>query len=369
MQYRCSICSRTYRWETGRYVCDCGGLFQIEYTKEVLDFDLLGHVREPSLWRYAQALPPFSTETILQVSMQEGGTPLIQLDTHLWGKTDYFMPTLSFKDRGAVVLVAAMRELRVKRCVIDSSGNAGTALAAYCARADIECEVFVPSTTSSQKIAQIEAYQALVHCIEGGREATAQACLTRVQQTGTFYASHVYNPLFWEGTKTYLYEIFEQCNQQLPKLLVVPVGNGTLLMGIAIALQELKRWNYITEFPLLIAVQALNCAPLATAFSNGLQEVPSIATMPSLAEGIAIAHPKRGAEILEAVSALGGMFVTVTEEQILVAQKALAKRGVFVEYTSAANYAGYRNALALKRELEDLDAIIPLCGAGLKSLH
>ncbi len=151
MRYRCSTCNRVYPIREGRYLCDCGGLLRIEYEKEALDFTHLVHTREQSLWRYAKALPPISAETIRQTSMGEGGTPLIQLERHLWGKADYIMPTLSFKDRGAAVLVAVMRDLGVKQCIVDSSGNAGIALAAYCARTGIACEVFVPSTTSTQK--------------------------------------------------------------------------------------------------------------------------------------------------------------------------------------------------------------------------
>lgn len=367
MQYRCNSCNRVYPWNSGRYICDCGGLFQIEYNKEALDFDLTARSPDRSLWRYAKALPPISFKSIQQTSMKEGGTPLIPLKKNLWGKADYFMPTLSFKDRGAVVLVAAMHELGVKQCIIDSSGNAGRALGAYCARTGIRSEIFVPSSTSVQKVAQIEAYQAIVHRIDGGREATAQAALEKVERNQIFYASHVYNPLFYEGMKSYLYEIYEQCKGRLPNLLVVPVGNGTLLLGVAMALQELKSWGYITKFPLIIAVQAAHCAPLATAFFKGLKDFYPITAEPTVAEGIAIAQPKRGAEILEAIRVLGGTFESVSETQIISAQIALAKRGVFVELTSAANYAGYLNAIARNKELKNFDAIIPLCGFGLKS--
>ncbi|MFA6646079.1 MAG: threonine synthase [Sphaerochaetaceae bacterium] len=367
MQYRCNGCHTSYSFDKGRYKCDCGGLLQIEYPKKPLDFASLATCPERSLWRYAKALPPISWDIIQKITMGEGGTPLIRLEKHLWGKADYFMPTLSFKDRGAVVLVAAMSKLGVKHCIIDSSGNAGTAIAAYSARANISCEVFVPIETNAQKIAQIEAYQATIHRIEGGREATAQAALDRVELTHAFYASHVYNPLFWEGTKTYLYEIFEQCEGNLPQVLVVPVGNGTLLMGLTIALEELKSWGFITKFPLVVAVQAANCDPLAKASSRGLPEVPPINNKPTVADGIAITHPLRETQILEALRFLRGTFITVTEEQILFAQRALALRGVFVEKTSAVNYAGYLNMLEQRKELKDVATVIPLCGSGLKS--
>lgn len=121
---------------------------------------------------------------------------------------------------------------------------------------------------------------------------------------------------------------------------------------------ELKSWGFITEFPLVIAVQATHCAPLGTAFFSGLQEISQMNHIPTLAEGIAIAQPVRGTQILEGVRTLGGTFITVTEDQILLAQRALALRGVFVEVSSAVNSAGYLNIFEQQRKLKDIDGII-----------
>jgi len=262
-----------------------------------------------------------------------------------------------------------MKDLGVTQAIADSSGNAGTAIAAYCARAGIGCDVFVPASTSTKKIEQIVAHGAIIHAIEGSREDTARAAIQMVEQTGRFYASHIYNPLFWEGTKTYLYEIFEQTQGMLPQLLFVPVGNGTLLMGVSIALAELQDWGYIGRMPRLIAVQAENCSPLAKAFFQGEADYLPYATTATQAEGIASAQPARGKEILKAVRANGGSFVTVTESQILTARAALAAQGIYVEITSAANYAGYLAYMEKHPEDASLSAIFPLCGAGLKSAH
>lgn len=369
MQYLCTTCHATYPITDRRFRCECGGLFQLDFPKKPLDFCNLRTFSDRSLWRYHDAMPPIDADAIGKTTMGEGGTPLISLADGVWGKADYYMPTLSFKDRGAAVLVAAMTEMGVKRCVIDSSGNAGTAVAAYCTRVGIACDVFVPGHTSDKKVQQITAHGATVHKIDGTREDTATAALAYVVQSGSFYASHIFNPLFWEGTKTYLYEVFEQSGECLPEVLVVPVGNGTLLMGIAIALQELSDWGLIESYPKVIAVQAANCAPLAAAQSAGSLHVRSVPTSPTLAEGIASALPARGDEILRAMDTLGGTFVTVEEQQILDARDALARRGVYVELTSAANYAGYLVALEKAIILPGQTVVLPLCGAGLKSSH
>jgi threonine synthase len=187
MNYICRICNKTYPIETLDYRCSCGGLFHLEYDKAPVDFDQLKTVQQRSIGRYCSSLPFFDEE----ITMGEGGTPLISLGSNLLGKGDFFMPTLSFKDRGAVILVSMMKAYGIIRCALDSSGNAGTAVSAYCARAQIECDVFVPSHTSDKKIAQIEAHGATVHRIEGSREDTGKATKEFIEKEQVFYASHI----------------------------------------------------------------------------------------------------------------------------------------------------------------------------------
>jgi len=369
MQYICADCQKLYSIQDSRFRCTCGGTLFLKYSKKPVDFSSCQNGYDHSIWRFRDALPMLSPDSWRMVSLGEGGTPLVAIGQNVWGKADYLMPTLSFKDRGAVVLVSVMKDLGVSKAIADSSGNAGTAIAAYCARAGIACEVFVPESTSRKKIEQIVAHGAIVQRIPGSREDTARAALDRVAQSGDFYASHIYNPLFWEGTKTYLYEVFEQFRGRLPEALFIPVGNGTLLMGVSLALDELLEWGYIKKVPKLIAVQAANCAPLAKAFALGHQDYLTYPTSPTLAEGIASAEPARGKEILQAMRKHGGDFVIVTDDEILQARDLLAHQGLYVELTSAANYAGYRAYAENHPELLAWESVLPLCGAGLKSLH
>ncbi len=362
MNYRCTGCGRVYEIKTYRYSCECGGLFALDYKKDTsAEFS-----DSWSLWRYQGVLPPFRKELIDTLSLGEGMTPLVHLSQRLYGKGDYYMPTLSFKDRGAVMLVAHMKSIGVKRCAIDSSGNGATAVAAYCARADIYCDVFVPSHTSRKKVAQIEAYGANIHLIEGPREASGEAVKRFVEEEGVFYASHIYNPFFFEGTKTYLYELYEQMKGKLPDILIIPVGNGTLLTGAAIALREMLSRKMITSVPRIIAVQAEACAPLSRAFYH--TSFPA-AWEQTLAEGIAIAEPARKELLLSILSEFSGEVIEVSEEEIQKSHKSLSRQGVFVEHTSAANHAGYEKLLRSDPSVQELDTVIPLCGAGLKSLH
>jgi threonine synthase len=295
------------------------------------------------------------------------------------------MPTLSFKDRGAAVLIAKAKELGVPRVIADSSGNAGTAIAAYAARAGIACDVYVPASASAKKLKQIAAHGGSVHAIPGSREDTAAAAVAAVEQEGIFYASHVYNPFFFQGTKTYAFEIWERLGGSIPAVLVLPVGNGTLVLGAYYGFQDLLRAGLIKQMPRILAVQAEGCAPLAQAFQQGQDVASPVINAGTEAEGIAIAAPARSRQILATVRDTQGAIITVSDAAITSASAALAQRGFYVEPTAAAPYAGflaYRDAIlnnslpANQPPLFSVDphnktpteqVVIPLCGAGLKA--
>ncbi|MFI1162593.1 pyridoxal-phosphate dependent enzyme [Streptomyces sp. NPDC020801] len=315
--------------------------------------------RVNSLWRYAETLPLSSPS----VSLGEGRTPLVTLTDEVSAKLDFLMPTLSFKDRGAVLLTELALRAGPHRVVVDSSGNAGTAVAAYCARARLPCTVYVPLGTSPKKLEQIEAHGARVEVVDGGREAAGTAARAAADEEGTFYASHVYNPYFLHGTKTYVHELWEDLGGRLPEVLVLPVGNGTLLLGAALAIAELYGAGLLDRRPALWAVQAAAVAPLAHAWAEGAEElVGTTPVAPTYAEGIAIPRPPRARQILRAVRDSGGTFLTVTEDQIRHAQLDLASRGLYVEATGVACWAAVREGA-----LGGRSAVVPLCGAGLKS--
>lgn len=367
MKYVCVECGRKFPLESNVWKCRCGGLLNLEYEKKPINFKATAISKDHSLWKYIDSLPFEKDDCWRNVTMGEGGTPLVQLDENLYAKADYYMPTLSFKDRGAAVLIAMAKKLGVNEVVADSSGNAGTAIAAYGARAGIRCHVFVPASTSEKKIRQIEAHGAEIHKIPGSREDTAKAAIDMVESTNMFYASHIYNPLFWEGTKTYFYEVFEQLDETMPEAFIIPVGNGTLLMGAYIAFKEMLSWGAIDRIPRILAVQAENCAPVKEAFVNNKTIVEPCENKGTLAEGIAIAAPARGAEILKAVRETNGDIIGVGEEDIASARKELAHKGIYVEITSAANYAGYLKYIEKYPDIKSKKVVFPLCGAGLKS--
>ena len=364
IRYVCAKCGKTADVATRAAKCVCGGLWQLDYDLPAFDETLIDR-EEWSIFRY-RAFMPLEGEIWRQVTLGEGMTPIVRFDDDLMLKMDYYMPTLSFKDRGAAVLVSHCKAIGVNSVVQDSSGNAGNSVAAYCGRVGIDCEIFVPEGTSPKKIDMIRAHGAQVNIVPGTRDHCADVCRARVTEEGKYYANHVYNPFFYEGTKTYIYEVYEQLHR-IPENIFIPVGNGTLFLGAVFALEHLLQSGVIRKMPNIIAVQSERCAPLAAAAERGLREPADVSPVPTLAEGIAIGKPMRGTEILEKIYKYGIKLITIPEEDILPARAELARHGVYCEHTTAGNFAAYRKYCALYGRTPD--SLITMCGAGLKSDH
>lgn len=358
----CSTCAKEFPADTTAWRCQCGGLLDLTFEPGFWP-DAVSD-RAPDLWRYREALPVLEETAI--VSFGEGYTPLLPVSfgrRSAWIKQDHLFQTGSYKDRGAALLISHARALGIKKVVEDSSGNAGCAVAAYCARAGIACDIYVPESTSPAKLEQIAAYGAGLIRIPGSREDTARAVMAAAENT--FYASHTWNPFFFHGTKTWAYEVCEQLGWKAPDSVVLPAGNGTLLLGAAIGFKELTAAKIISRPPAIIAVQAEACQPLTRAFETGSQQPVKIEKRDTRAEGIAIAEPARGWQILAAVRASGGGFISVTESEIRTAQQRMASQGYFIEPTAAAVIAGLARYLSTAPDKEIV--VSTFSGHGLKA--
>ena len=220
-QLVCTSCSSTYPLDAPIWRCTCGGLLDLQY-EPLFDRAAIA-ARKPTLWRYREALP-----VAAEITLDQGFTPLLEIEVGgraVWIKQDQLFSSGSYKDRGAAVLISHVKALGLGAVVEDSSGNAGCAIACYCARAGIGCTVYVPASTSPAKVAQIEAYGATLCRVPGTRQDTADAVLAAAQTT--YYASHSWNPFFFHGTKTFAYEVCEQLGWTAPDTVVLPAGNGT----------------------------------------------------------------------------------------------------------------------------------------------
>ncbi|HIR05288.1 MAG TPA: threonine synthase [Candidatus Copromonas faecavium] len=364
MKFVCSRCKKEADVTTAMPKCTCGGLWDLvfdhpDFSPDLVDRDTWG------MFRY-RAFMPVLDDSWKKVTLGEGMTPVISLDEDVLLKMDYYMPTLSFKDRGAAMLVAHCKSIGIERVVQDSSGNAGNSIAAYCVKAGIACEIYVPEGASPKKIDMIEAHGAKVHVVPGSRDHCADVCRERVEKEGIYYASHVYNPFFYQGTKTYLYEVYEQLGR-IPEHLFLPVGNGTLFFGVVFALEEFLEAGLISHMPQVIVVQSERCAPIYGASLEGGRSPKKVIPEPTMAEGIAIGAPMRGEEILERICRYQFPVITAPENSILEARSILARHGIYCEHTTAATYAAYLEYCRMNGRTPD--SLLPMCGAGLKSDH
>jgi threonine synthase len=355
--FKCTSCGRGYGFDFGHAGCPvCGGIVDLSQPL-VFDPSRLD-ARGRGLWRYRHSFPlPAGAEL---VTLGEGDTPLVAVD--LGGRTvqfklEFAQPTGSFKDRGMAVLFTALRAVGVTEAVEDSSGNAGASFAGYAARAGLRARVFVPEAAAGPKRAQIAAYGAEIVAVPGPRSRAADAALAAVQ-AGAHYGSHVYNPLGLAGNATAAYEIWEQLGHA-PEAVVLPLGHGTLFLGLHRGFKALLAAGLIKRLPRLIGVQALACAPIWAVQRYGREGLALVAEAATVAEGIRVVRPVRGDAVLAAVAESGGELIAVDEAAIQAGHTALARLGLYVEMTSAVVWE------ALAQVSGDLVAI--LTGSGLKT--
>jgi threonine synthase len=316
---------------------------------------------ERSLWRYRAALPPLRGDPI---GLGEGRTPLVPRAvggaTALL-KCEWFMPTGSFKDRGASVMLSLLRDAGVREVLEDSSGNGGAAVAAYAAAGGMRARILVPASTSPAKTVQARASGAAIELVPGSRQDCAEAALRQAE--AIFYASHNWHPFFLQGTKTLAYELWEDLGFRAPDNVVVPCGAGSNVLGCGIGFGELLRAGQIERLPRIFAAQPANCAPIARAF---LGREPAEAR-PTIAEGTAIAAPIRLPECVGVLRESGGSAVMLEEEEIARATLDLARGGIYVEPTCAQAAAAFAGLLRAGTIGPSETTVVVLTGTGLKA--
>jgi threonine synthase len=245
--------------------------------------------------------------------------------------------------------------------VEDSSGNAGASFAAYAAAAGIQARVYVPDSASGPKRVQIERYGAEVVRIMGPRSNAAQAALRAVDQ-GAVYASHAYMPQVLTGYATLAFELYEQMGRA-PGAVVMPAGQGNLLLGAARGFVALKSAGLIERVPQMVGVQAMACAPLWALFRYGAAGLGWVAEGETLAEGVRVRFPMRGDAVMQMIAEQNGLLLAVDEADILPGRDQLARLGFYVEPTSAIVWNAIQQVAA---ELPDPVAVV-LTGSGLKA--
>jgi threonine synthase len=359
--FSCGDCGKAYEAQAFPYCCPaCGGLYELHLPLAIEIPDSATHQRR-GLGRYRSMLP-LPPEAPL-VSLGEGGTPLLahSLDgREVYFKCEHLNPTGSFKDRGTAVIVSALVAEGIHEAVEDSSGNAGASFAAYCSRAGIRACIYIPEYAAGPKRSQIERMGAEVFAVPGPRSAASKAAQQRAG-AGTAYASHAHLPHVHAGMATVAVELVEQLGRA-PHTVVMPVGQGTLLLGVYHGFQSLVAAGRIDSLPQMVGVQARACAPIWAASAFGSRDAVSMEEGDTLAKGIRIAEPLRKEAILAAVEQTGGRMLAVEEQQIPPGRNALAAAGFYVEPTSAVVWPALQQVLP---ELPD-PVVVVLTGSGFK---
>ncbi|MEM4546703.1 MAG: threonine synthase [Nitrososphaerota archaeon] len=369
MWLECIRCHKIFPWDTVIYTCDrCGALLDVKYQFEEPNPEKW---KKPlSVWRYEDFLPKVREK----VSLNEGGTSLYKCNRlsekvgarKLWVKNEGENPTGSFKDRGMTVGVSLAKELGSKVVACASTGNTSASLAAYAAKAGLKCVVMIPSgKIALGKLAQAIMYGALVLAVEGNFDQALSLVEQSSRRLGLYLLNSL-NPYRLEGQKTIAYEIVEQLGET-PDVVILPVGNAGNISAIHKGFVEWKQLGLIEQMPRLIGIQAEGAAPIARAYKEGRKEATFIENPETVATAIRIGKPVNWEKALRAIYDTKGAAEVVTDEEILQAQKLLARtEGIFVEPASAASIAGLIKALNVGLVDKDEKIVCVTTGHGLK---
>lgn len=342
------------------------------FTKESLSF------REKSLWRYEEVLPVLHPEN--RISLGEGFTPLLTLPRLANGyplrqltlKDEGINPTGSFKARGLSMAISKAKENGATACIIPTAGNAGVALAAYCARGGLEAVVVMPRHTPDAFREECIGYGANVILVDGLINDCAAKAQSMNQNGEYFDVSTLKEPYRIEGKKTMGYELAEQLNWQLPDVIMYPAGGGTGLIGIWKAFQEMKRLGWLTHgqpLPRMVAVQAENCCPLVKTYLGEQINCKQYVGKPSLANGLAVPRPIGEPLMLQVLRESGGTTLAVSEEAMLAGVRTLARyEGLFVAPEGGALWSATQQLMKQGWIRPDEHVLLLNTGSGQKYL-
>lgn len=348
--------------------------YDLERMRHDLDREALSAEPE-GLWRYSNFLPVSDPGN--RVSLGEIATPLIHLPNtaratggtgKLITKDEGRLPTGSFKARGMALAVSMAKSFGLKRLAIPTNGNAGAAMAAYGARAGMECYVFCPEETPDVNVREIARQGARVWKVNGQIDQCGAIVREGLGEMGWFDVSTLKEPYRIEGKKTMGLELADQMGWHLPDVIFYPTGGGTGLIGMWKAFDELEALGWIgSHRPRMVAVQATGCAPMVRAWEAGLEHAVRWENAETVACGIRVPQAIGDFLILRAVRESGGFAIAVEDEDTLAAQADAARLdGMLLGPEGAATLAAYRQCISDGRIDRDASVVLFNCGTPLK---
>jgi len=311
---------------------------------------------------YRDRLPVSAATPV--VTLGEGGTPLVRsgplsdatgCDVHL--KYEGANPTGSFKDRGMTVAISKAVEAGSKAVVCASTGNTSASAAAYAARAGLACAVLVPrGKVARGKMAQTLVHGALVVEVDGNFDASLRVAMDLADRYPVTLVNSV-NPFRLQGQKTGAFEVCDALERG-PDYHFIPVGNAGNITSYWMGYTEYADDGRIARPPVMFGFQATGAAPIV--------EGRPVADPSTIATAIRIGNPASWEPAEKAAAESGGQILAVTDREILMAYRRLAREGLFAEMASAASVAGLLKVAAEGRLDPGSTVVCVLTGHGLK---
>lgn len=376
----CASCGLQHEAQRLQNLCrECGKpllvRYDLERVKQCLTKEsLVG--RRADLWRYREVLPVSSDENV--VTLGEGWTPLLHAErlgqklglSQLYIKDEGQNPTQSFKARGMATAVSMAKELGATRLAVPSAGNAAGALAAYAARAGLECFIFMPKDTPRANVIECEQTGAHVTLMDGLITDCGAEVARRKEAEGWFDVSTLKEPYRLEGKKTLGYELAEGFNWTLPDVIIYPTGGGTGLIGMWKAFEEMEQMGWIgPERPRMVTVQAAGCAPIVRAFAEGKRSADEFPDAATVAAGLRVPRAIGDFLILDTLRQSGGTAIAVTEAELIAATGEIgAAEGLFCAPEGAACLPALRKLIVDGQVGSDERVVLFNTGAGVKYL-
>lgn len=381
---RCISCGREFPADKIEYTCpDCDarrGTLEVIYDYETLSkrFNQQALARDPerTMWRYLPLLP-IKDRRFIQ-PLRVGYTPVYAFPKlageyglkALYIKDDGQNPTASYKDRASAVVVIKAQEKRRSVITCASTGNAASSLAGFSAATDLETVIFVPRTAPEAKVTQLLIYGAKVFLVNGSYDVAYDLAAEAAEAFGWYNRSAALNPYLVEGKKTGALELAEQLSWKVPDVVLVGVGDGSVISGICKGFDELHTLGLIERIPRVIGVQAKGSAPIAQAFAcySGGKVIFDDIEAQTVADSICVGKPRDIVKAVKYVAKNGGEFITVNDEEIMAAIATMARKtGVFPEPAGATPFAGLIK-LADSGKISGKSAAVMVTGNGLKDI-
>jgi len=376
----CTKCGEIFSCDDVHQTCPaCGKVLYAKYdlkgAKQDLNKAILKN-RTPNMWRYFEVMPIKKEANI--ISLGEGFTPLLKatnLGKHI-GCSDLFIkdeganPTGSFKDRGISAAISKAKELGKEKFSIPSAGNAGSSMAAYCAKGGLLAKVFMPKDAPEPNKNECILYGANLNVVDGFINDAGKLSKEVSSREGLFDVSTLKEPYRAEGKKTMGYELAEQFNWELPDSIVYPTGGGTGIVGMWKAFDEMEKMGWIgSSRPKMICVQSEGCAPIVRAFVNGDEHASPWENPETIAAGIRVPVAIGDYLILQALRESLGTAVTVSDKEIQDSLKQITSfEGIFACPEGAATLAGLKKVVADGIVSPDEKIVLMNTGTGLKYL-